>query len=77
MAVGGNGGACGVSPTVFSGGGGGGGYYGGGGGGGGGFAANGGGGGGGSSYVEPIAIEPRMWQGWKNATGDGLVVFSW
>ncbi|HEX3458472.1 MAG TPA: glycine rich domain-containing protein [Candidatus Baltobacteraceae bacterium] len=63
------------------GGGGGGGYYGGGGGGAGignysvGFP--GGGGGGGSSYVEPSAIKMRFWRGWKNATGDGLVVLSW
>ena len=60
----------------------GGGYYGGGGGGGGGAGVEGesgpgGGGGGGSSYVEPSAKHVRMWQGWKDATGDGLVVFSW
>ena len=63
------------------GGGGGGGYYGGGGGGGGGsftsVGSSGGGGGGGSSYVEPSANNVHMWQGWKNATGNGLVVFSW
>jgi hypothetical protein len=67
------------------GGGGGGGYYGAGGGGGGityrtdssrGYGA-GGGGGGGSSYVEPKASKFRSWQGWKNATGNGLVVISW
>lgn len=64
------------------GGGGGGGYYGGGGGGGGGwgygdYVGGGGGGGGGSSYIEPSARKFRTWQGWKNATGDGLVVLSW
>ena len=69
-----------------NGGGGGGGYYGGGGGGGGGsgygntggfWPAGGGGGGGGSSYVEPNAINVQMWQGWRNATGNGLMLFSW
>jgi phospholipase C len=35
------------------------------------------GGGGGSYYVEPDAIKFRMWRGWKNAIGNGLVVFSW
>ena len=64
-----------------SGGGGGGGYYGGGGGGGGAGGnvdgSGGGGGGGGSSYIEPNAMRAKMWRGWKNATGDGLVVFSW
>ncbi len=63
------------------GGGGGGGYYGGGGGGAGNSndldAFGGGGGGGGSSYIEPSAQKFQSWQGWKNATGDGLVVFSW
>ena len=64
------------------GGGGGGGYYGGGGGGGGGWAygdseGGGGGGGGGSSYIEPSARKYESWQGWKTATGNGLVVFSW
>jgi hypothetical protein len=65
------------------GGGGGGGYYGGGGGGGGDgvpSASNGyggGGGGGGSSYIEPSALRFHSWQGWKNATTNGLVVFSW
>lgn len=65
------------------GGGGGGGYFGGGGGGGGtggyhgGSGTGGGGGGGGSSYVEPSATDVSMWQGWKNATGNGLVVISW
>jgi hypothetical protein len=61
--------------------GGGGGYYGGGGGGGGvnGYAVGqpGAGGGGGSSYIEPIASRVRLWRGWKNANGNGLVVFSW
>lgn len=42
-----------------------------------GCAASGGGGGGGSSYVEPSAKNFRQWQGWKNATGDGLIVLSW
>jgi hypothetical protein len=66
-----------------AGGGGGGGYYGGGGGGGGappGGVEGGGlgaGGGGGSSFVEPYAKKSRFWRGWKAATGDGLVVFSW
>jgi hypothetical protein len=63
------------------GGGGGGGYYGGGGGGGGGTGnsgyGGGGGGGGGSSYVKPNAKSAKIWSGWKNATGDGLVVISW
>ncbi|HET6276706.1 MAG TPA: hypothetical protein VFE16_12320 [Candidatus Cybelea sp.] len=64
------------------GGGGGGGYYGGGGGGGGIYDATmcicgGGGGGGGSSYVERTATDVHVWRGWKNATGNGLVVFSW
>jgi hypothetical protein len=63
-----------------NGGGGGGGFYGGGGGAGGGnstFQNGGGGGGGGSSYIEPSARGGRMWQGWRKATNDGLVVFSW
>ncbi len=65
------------------GGGGGGGYYGGGGAGGGGgeyasiYGGPGGGGGGGSAYVEPNAPKFQTWTGWKKATGDGLVVFSW
>jgi hypothetical protein len=79
--------------TGGSGGGAGGGYYGGGGGGGGGlnygrdearrpsgpayYGFAGAGGGGGSSYVEPSAIKYHMWQGWKDATGNGIVVFSW
>ena len=63
--------------------GGGGGYYGGGGGGGGAgeyasiYGGPGGGGGGGSSYIEPSAIKFHSWQGWKKATTNGLVVFSW
>jgi hypothetical protein len=63
----------------YGGGGGGGGYYGGGGGGGGGYrgSGGGGGGGGGSSYVESSATNVHMSRGWKSATGDGLVVFSW
>ena len=64
-----------------AGGGGGGGYYGGGGGGGGinGYTGGlpGAGGGGGSSYVEASATKVRLWRGWKNANGDGLIVFSW
>ncbi|HEY6325363.1 MAG TPA: glycine-rich protein [Candidatus Cybelea sp.] len=66
-----------------SGGGGGGGYYGGGGGGGGtgnffnAYPWGGGGGGGGSSYIEPSATRFESWQGWKNATTNGLVVISW
>jgi hypothetical protein len=67
---------------VAGGGGGGGGYYGGGGGGGGGGwpssgVVPGGGGGGGSPYVESSATNVHMWQGWKGATGDGLVILSW
>ncbi|HEX3458471.1 MAG TPA: glycine-rich protein [Candidatus Baltobacteraceae bacterium] len=71
-------------PGGAGGGGGGGGYYGGGGGGAGSpvftsiaYASDGGGGGGGSSYVEPRATHFKMWTGWKDATGDGLVVLSW
>ena len=64
-----------------SGGGGGGGYFGGGGGGVGGGgpsgAYGGGGGGGGSSYVEPSAKKFRSWKGWKDATGNGIVVVHW
>ncbi len=63
------------------GGGGGGGYFGGGGGGGGGsdsfVGASGGGGGGGSSYVEPSALTQHQWRGWKDATGDGVIVIRW
>lgn len=80
LGIGGKGGrGCKRSGCEGGGGGGaGGGYYGGGGGGGGAIAGGAGGGGrGGSSYVESTAIKSRMWQGWKNATGDGLVVFSW
>lgn len=82
----GNGGGGGRSGGYFgggAGGGGGGGYYGGGGGGGAAWGGSsgtqpaGGGGGGGSSYVEPSAIKFQTWSGWKNATGNGLVVFSW
>lgn len=65
---------------ALGGGGGGGGYFGGGGGGGSclseGFTG-GGGGGGGSSYAEPGATNVRYWANWKNASGDGQVVFSW
>jgi hypothetical protein len=87
LGTGGGGGMAGFGETSSTaggaGGGGGGGYYGGGGGGGGaggwggGGGYPGGGGGGGSSYIEPKAIEFHTWPGWKNATGDGLVVFSW
>jgi hypothetical protein len=64
------------------GGGGGGGFYGGGGGGAGilDFSigiGSGGGGGGGSSYVESTASDVHMWQGWKDAIGNGLVVLRW
>jgi hypothetical protein len=83
--IGGSGGPAGSNPDGYtgSGGGGGGGYYGGGGGGGGGgafasiYGGPGGGGGGGSSYIEPKATKFQTWSGWKNATTDGLVVFSW
>jgi hypothetical protein len=85
---GGNGGQAGYNPYGYylyggAGGGGGGGYYGGGGGGGGappgadGGEGIGAGGGGGSSFVESAAKKWRFWRGWKTATGDGLVVFSW
>ncbi len=83
LGVGGQGGHGGFGDTSDTDGGGGGGYHGGGGGGGGeggGGGADGspgGGGGGGSSYVEPGASKFRTWSGWKNATGNGLVVFSW
>ncbi|MGA9946445.1 MAG: hypothetical protein WBE79_05975 [Candidatus Cybelea sp.] len=85
LGVGGSGGAGGSNPSGYGGGGAGagGGYYGGGGGGGGGgsygslfYGGSGGSGGGGSSYVEPSAVRVHSWQGWKNATGDGLIVFS-
>jgi hypothetical protein len=87
-AVGGKGGYSGYSSSSNlteggGGGGGGGGYYGGGGGGGGGAvdepvpSAAGGGGGGGSSFAESRATHVKMWQGWYNAAGNGLVVFSW
>jgi hypothetical protein len=81
-------GGNGASYTEFSGygpagGGGGGGYYGGGGGGAGQIfelgseSGAGGGGGGGSSYIEPSAHRFASWQGWRKASGNGLVVFSW
>jgi hypothetical protein len=41
------------------------------------FSGASGGGGGGSSYVEPGAFAQREWRGWKNATGNGIIVFSW
>lgn len=50
---------------------------GGGGGGGGGPLGAAAGGGGGSGYAESTAIKSRMWRGWKTATGNGVVVFSW
>jgi hypothetical protein len=81
VGVGGKGGA------PYSGGaagGGGGGFFGGGGGGGGGAyllasypGGAGGGGGGGASYVGKRATHAKVWQGWKKATGNGLVVISW
>ncbi|MFZ0030595.1 MAG: alkaline phosphatase family protein [Candidatus Cybelea sp.] len=37
----------------------------------------GGGGGGGSSWAKSSVADFRTWSGWKDATGDGLVVFSW
>jgi hypothetical protein len=82
--IGGSPGKGSFSTDGIGGGGGGGGFFGGGGGGGGAGGGNygyclgyGGGGGGGSSYVEPSAISFKMWSGWKNATGNGLVVISW
>jgi hypothetical protein len=82
---GGAGGAGGASYYGGAGGGGGGGgFYGGGGGGGGatGYSSyygsgGGGGGGGGASYVGKRAMHSRVWAGWKNAVGNGLVVISW
>jgi hypothetical protein len=69
------------SGLAGGGGGAGGGYYGGGGGGGGGtdsfVGGSGGGGGGGSSYVEKSATRVHMLRAWKDATGNGLVVFRW
>lgn len=80
LGIGGAGGEVGTY-ALGGGGGGGGGYYGGGGGGSGSNGASyyggGGGGGGGSSFAEPKATHVRMWKNWKNATGNGLVVFSW
>lgn len=40
-------------------------------------AGGGGGGGGGSSYVEATASDVHMWRGWKDATGNGVVVIRW
>lgn len=74
---GGDGGEDRIGYVGGAGGGGGGGYYGGGGGGGGEVFSSGGGGGGGSSYVESRASSVHMWQGWKSATGNGLVVLRW
>lgn len=78
----GNGGTGGGGYGDGGGGGGGGGFYGGGGGGGGVFTLSygiggGGGGGGGPSFVDKRATHSRVWRGWKNAVGDGLVVISW
>jgi hypothetical protein len=83
--AGGDGGGNPSGRTGAGGGGGGGGYYGGGGGGAGTGSSSssssddeaGGGGGGGSSYVESSALRYRVWAGWKSATANGLVVFSW
>ncbi|MFZ0363257.1 MAG: glycine-rich protein [Candidatus Cybelea sp.] len=90
---GGSGGSAGCaysSPTCYCGyadgcpgAGGGGGYYGGGGGGGGAgeyasvYGGAGGAGGGGSSWAKSSVADFRTWGGWKDATGNGLVVFSW
>lgn len=80
LGVGGAGGLRGYY-ALGGGGGGGGGYYGGGGGGSGSngssYYGGGGGGGGGSSFAEPKATQVHIWKNWKNATSDGLVVFSW
>ncbi|MFY9740330.1 MAG: glycine rich domain-containing protein [Candidatus Cybelea sp.] len=82
----GTGGGAGHGGGGGNGGGAGGGYYGGGGGGGGGadnptssglYRGGGGGGGGGSSYHERSARKYRGWQGWADASGDGLVDISW
>jgi hypothetical protein len=79
----GDGGSGGEGSSEAGGGGGGGGYYGGGGGGAGTnrqslpWLGSSGGGGGGSSYAEPRATSVHMQRGWKNATGNGLVVISW
>jgi hypothetical protein len=85
LGAGGNGGAqvsgsSSGSGGSAGGGGGGGGYFGGGGGGSSCYSDSrngGGGGGGGSSYAEPRATNAKYWQNWKNATSNGLVVFSW
>jgi hypothetical protein len=82
---GGGGSGCGTAECGYDGGGGGGGgggFYGGGGGGAGilDFSigiGSGGGGGGGSSYVESTASDVHMWQGWKDAIRNGLVVLRW
>lgn len=82
LGSGGAGGQGGHYAPAAGGGGAGGGYYGGGGGGAGSEynsagQGSGGGGGGGSSWAKSIVADFRTWAGWKNATGDGLVVFSW
>jgi hypothetical protein len=78
------GGAGGAAYLGGGGGGGGGGFYGGGGGGSGAEGESsyvgpggGGGGGGGSSFVGKRAKNARVWQGWKSADANGLVVISW
>jgi hypothetical protein len=79
------GGAGGASYYTGAGGGGGGGFYGGGGGGAGSDdsttyrngVGGGGGGAGGSSFVGKRAKDPHVWQGWKTAVGNGLVVIDW
>jgi hypothetical protein len=81
----GDGGTGGTPYGGGAGGGGGGGLYGGGGGGGGSqgyssyrnYVAGGGGGGGGSSFVGKRATHSHIWQGWKDAVGNGVVVISW
>ncbi len=77
----GGGGCSGSSSYGAGGGGGGGGYYGAGGGGGGAgciyCGRPGGGGGGGSSYIEPSAKRYQTWQGWRKATGNGVVILTW
>ena len=78
----GNGGTGGEGYSGGGGGGGGGGFYGGGGGGGGVETVSygvggGGGGGGGPCFVGKRATHSRVWQGWKSAAGNGLVVISW
>ncbi|HEX3459106.1 MAG TPA: glycine-rich protein [Candidatus Baltobacteraceae bacterium] len=82
LGAGGSGGSG--DSDIHCGGGGGGGYYGGGGGGSGSQSegsvggGSGGGGGGGSSYAEPNAIGRIYgWEGWRDATGNGVVTLIW